>query len=511
MAYQTLVKEITTVGSVEFDERDLFNVSSRVKGRIDKLFVNQTGQLVAKGDPLALLYSPDLVVTVQNLLDAIRSNNVDLEKNARDRLTLWGVDAKEIDDIIKSGKPISQITIRSPISGHVIKKYQRQGQYVEEGATLYDVADISKVWIQAQFYEEDLGFLPKGSHDPQTGSVGRELSVKAATRAFPGRVFDGRLSFIFPHVDQETRTLTVRFDLDNKEHELRPGMSATVTLRLSAADLADLPAGNRLQIEDGKILAIPESSVIDTGKMKVVYREELPGTFDGVQVELGSKMTGTKGEVYFPVLAGVKRDDLVVASGSFLIDAETRLNPAMGSIYIGGGGGGGKSSPNAKIASRPTDTEDKDAKIVMAIAKLAPADQELARAQKWCPVLTNSRLGEMDVPIKLTLNSQTVFVCCKQCVEKANTNPSATNALADELKQKAKIENNMAKLNSDDRKLAEAQRLCPLTGEPLGSMGVPPKLTLKNGVIFTCCKGCNKDVEAQPDAMLKKIKEQVKK
>ena len=136
-------REIITVGTVEFDERALRTVSVRFKARIDKLFVNQTGQAVAKGDPLASVYSPDLVVTVQNRLDARKANNTDGEANARSRLALWGVEADQIDEIVKAGKPITHLTVRSPITGHVIKKYPREGQYVDEGGPLFDVADLS--------------------------------------------------------------------------------------------------------------------------------------------------------------------------------------------------------------------------------------------------------------------------------------------------------------------------------------------------------------------------------
>lgn len=549
VSYQPLVKEITTVGTVEFDETELYNVPSRVKGRIDKLLVNQTGQLVTKGQPLALLYSPDLVVTVENLLNAKQSKNEDLQMIARNRLILWGIDEKQIDDIVASGKPITHLTIKSPITGHVIKKYVKQGQYVEEGGTIYDVAEISTVWLQAQMYEDDLAFLPGGSHDPKTGLVGRKLDVVATTRAFPGRQFDGTLSFMFPHVDQETRTLTVRFELKNKEHELRPGMTATVTLRLTPEQMADLPAGRRLQIQDGKVLAVPETSVIDTGKQKVVFREELPNTFDGISVELGSRMSGPNGEAYFPILVRersaelafklavpyidldfpvlpeLKPSDLVVAAGSFLIDAETRLNPAMGSIYIGGSGSGSgtggaiKSNPAAMPQIRPSSPEDKDAKITIALSKLAPADKAVAMEQKWCPILEGTRLGEMEVPVKVELDGKPVFICCKGCVKQAKDEPEKTLARVVELKQRAKqpstsapkpdretkIRDNLAKLSPEDRKLAEAQKICPITDGPLGSMGVPPKLMVKGQVVFTCCKGCNADVEADPDANLKKV------
>ena len=131
--YQLLTKELTTVGTLEFDERNLRTVSARVKGRIEKLFVNQTGQMVNKGESLAIVYSPDLAVSFQNLLDARTAKNTSLEQDSRERLRLWGVDDKEIDLAVKEGKPVTQLTIRSPISGHVLKKYPREGQYVEEG------------------------------------------------------------------------------------------------------------------------------------------------------------------------------------------------------------------------------------------------------------------------------------------------------------------------------------------------------------------------------------------
>lgn len=132
------------MGTVEFDEREQKHVASRVKGRIEKLLVNQTGQMVHMGDDLAVLYSPDLVVTVQNLLDARRSNNLVLEKISRERLELWGVGKEEIDNILRTGVAVKNLTIRSPITGHVLKKYPKEGQYVDEGSPLYDVVNLEK-------------------------------------------------------------------------------------------------------------------------------------------------------------------------------------------------------------------------------------------------------------------------------------------------------------------------------------------------------------------------------
>ncbi len=527
--YHALTREVTTVGTVEFDERSLKGVSARVKGRIDKLHVNQTGQMVHAGDALAELYSPDLVVTVQNLLDARAVKNNVGEKLARDRLRLWGIDDTQVEEIVKAGKPVTHLTIRSPIHGHVLKKYIREGQYVEEGGALFDVADLSTVWVQAQLYEDDIAFLPAGGHDPTTGKPDFDLKVAAMTRAFPGRPFEGKLSFIFPHVDAETRTLTVRFEVPNKDHELRPGMTATVTLKLDHKLLAKTHAGARLQARDGKVLAVPDTSVIDTGARKLVYRQTLPDTFDGVVVELGSKLAAQDGNTYYPVLAGLAEGDRVVTAGSFLIDAETRLNPALGSTYIGGSSGG-KVSPQIV---RPTTPLDKDTKVAAALAKLQPTDRRLANAQVWCPV-QRDQLGVMGVPVLTkTPDGRPLFVCCESCRAEAEANPEEMFKRVEELKRTrkftalpgvptmpwpaipsaltltgerlAKVRAGLGKLTAEARKRAIAQRMCPVQEKPLGLMGKPYELSVNGTKMFLCCQACEDDARADPKGMLKKI------
>jgi len=519
--YHALTKDIATVGTVEFDERKLRTVPARVKGRIDKLLVNQTGQMVHKNDALAELYSPDLNVTVQNLLDARASNNPTLEKITRERLSLWGIDNAQIDEIVKTAKPITHLTIRSPITGHVLRKAVREGQYVEEGGTLFDVADLSTVWVQAQLYEDDLAFLPAGGHDPKTGMPGFRLPITATTRAFPGKVFDGALSFLFPHVDAETRTLTVRFELPNEDHELRPGMSATVTLHLGLEMLASTPAGAKIQLRQGKILAVPEAAVIDTGALKVVYRETLPNTFEGVSVKLGAKMRDADGVDYYPILSGLGEEDRIVTAGSFLIDAETRLNPAAGSIYIGGSGSGKVGA----VAVRPTTPDDEAEKVAAAMAKLSPADRKLAQNQRYCPI-RHEPLGTMGIPVRITLDGKPAFVCCKACVAEAQANPEKTLEQVEAYKRKAPpvqsaapqlkltaedladIREGLAKLTPEERKLAEAQRLCPILGKPLGIMGMPLKVDLGKGrSVFVCCKGCPDRAQKDAEGTLRKVEE----
>lgn len=529
-----LTKEINAVGFVEFNERGLKTVSARAKGRLDELLVNETGHIVAAGDILASLYSPDLNVTVQNLLDAKRRNSSELASSARQRLELLGISNDQIDEIVQSGKANSHLRIRSPISGHVIKKYVREGQYVEEGSPLYEIADLSSIWIQAQIYQDDMVFLPvEQLHNPQAGDA-EPLPVIATTQAFPGEEFRGNLAFVYPHVDQQSRTVTVRFELQNPGHKLRPGMTATISLQISPvkvpvlqAAIANQPEQEQL-LKDGKFLAVPESAVIDTGNQKIVYRESLPGVYDGVQVSLGPKLIGPNNGIYFPVIKGLDNGDKIVSSGSFLVDAETRLNPSAGSIYFGGSGGGSKSGGNV-TTTRPSTPEDSDAKLVAALKKLSPADRNLAEQQRYCPILENSLLGSMGVPIKVMIEGQPIFVCCPGCIDAAKENAAETLKKVEQLKSgkralvkpeferpsanqaeqtvDPKISRALRKLSDADRQLALAQRYCPiLPNSLLGSMGTPVKLSLDGETVFVCCAACVKQAQANPAKTLQAVK-----
>ncbi|HWY85957.1 MAG TPA: efflux RND transporter periplasmic adaptor subunit [Gemmataceae bacterium] len=459
VAYLPLAKEITTVGFVEFNERAVKQVAARVKGRLDELFVNETGQMVHEGHVLASLYSPDLVVTVQNLLDAQRAQSLNVVRGARERLRLWGISDDQVEEILKTGKANTHLNIRSPIDGHVLKKYVKEGQYVEEGSPLYDVVDLATVWIEAQVYEDDMAFLPADivSHEP--GGAPREtFTATATTQANPAEKFTGKLTFVYPHVDQDTRTLLVRFELPNPGHKLRPGTTATVKLKvwprhlemfshalaenwaqgnalellaggsgrpLGAASLV-YTAGSYAALYAGRLPAVPQSAVIDTGTLKLVYREIAPGEFEGVTVELGPRMVGADDVEYYPVLRGLAAGDRIVTAGSFLLDAETRLNPAAGSIYFGGSSGaaGAGSSMSNVRPSTPKDAEDK---VKTSLAGLSSEeDRRLAETQKFCPVLKGSRLGLMGTPVRIVVEEQPVFLCCDSCREKAFADPKET-------------------------------------------------------------------------------------
>ncbi len=447
VTYRPLTKEIRTVGFIEFDERQLRRISARVRGRIDKLYVNVTDQMVEAGQDLALLYSPDLAVPVQNLLDARRPEEKEL---VRKKLRLLGMDDDQIQEIERNGKPVTHVKIRSPIQGHVIRKYALEGDYVNEGDKLYLVAGLATVWIEAQFYENELGFLRVGQ------------TVRATTPALPNRVFEGKVSFIHPHLDQSTRTLTVRFDIANPHHELRPGMYVNVQAEIPATvlmgtgtggdgwtpapivsvvqslfapsvpgpalnfDLILYAAGRQVLQQQQAVLAIPGNAVIDTGSRKIVYRQASPGVYEGVEVQLGPRCGD-----YYPVVGGLRAGERVATNGSFLIDAETRLNPAAGSTYFGSSGGphdmaaAGKSSATSK---------KEDDKVRAGMAKLSAADRRLAEAQQFCPIQPDNRLGSMGPPVKIMIQNQPVFLCCAGCRKEALDHPQLTLAGVEKLK-----------------------------------------------------------------------------
>jgi Cu(I)/Ag(I) efflux system membrane fusion protein len=454
--YRPMAKQTKTVGYVAFDESRLSRIVSRVDGYIEKLYVNETYTVVHKGDPLAEIYSPELYSTARELVLATRSGGAaDLAAAAKAKLQLLGVSRQEIDGIAgeKGTGPISaqhppgrsgkldpspfSLVIRSPQEGYVVDKKIVVGASVEAKMTLFEVADLSTVWIEAEVYEKDIPFLQVGQ------------KIEATVEAYPNRVFTGKLALVYPQLETATRTDRVRLTLDNPQHELRPGMFAAVRIdtpletiepyRSAAAEIRRVAsAGAPPRYE---FLCVPERAIIDTGSKKLVYVEREPGVFEGVEVELGPRDDG-----YYPVIKGLRPGDKMAAAGGFLIDAETRLNPAAASTYFGASGGpqsgtmrattpntrprppvapGGGAEPggdtkgatNGRGFFAPEDLEN--------INQLPEADRKLALTQGCCPV-TGAALGSMGVPVKIILRGRPVFLCCEGCVAEAQQNPDET-------------------------------------------------------------------------------------
>ena len=505
ISYEPLAKRVETVGSVKPDERKLYRISARARARIDKLYANVTGQTLHPGTPLASIYSEAIASTIQNLFDARRESDKEL---VRDRLRKWGVDDDQIKEIEAADKPTDHVTVRSPYHGHILKKYAVEGEYVEESAPLYDVANLDTVWVEAKVYEADVSLLKEG------------LPVRATTEALPNRVFTGKIAQVHPHLDPTTRTLLVRFDIDNPDHDTRPEVSlrpdtfATVTIDVPAGQL-----GQEYPSQNGRVLAVPEAAVVFTGGQKIVFREAAPSVFDAVGVEIGPLLTRADGNGFYPVLKGLAEGEKVVTTGSYLLDAETRVSPAAGSIYYGGGGRS-KSGAASAAGVRPTTPEDKEAEVSASLAHLRTQDRRIAEAQRTCPI-RGTRLGSMGRPLKVLLKDQPVFLCCPDCEGDAKADTDKTLATVEGLKKgtlpppqgsdkmAAKVKANLAMLSDDDRKLAEEQKYCPLQPDNvLGSMGKPVKLTIRGRPVFLCCPLCVEEANAHPDDTLARVEKQ---
>ncbi len=353
--YRPMVRHTKTVGYVTYDESRLSRIVSRVDGYVEKLYVDKSFTIVHKGDPLAAIYSPELYSTAQELLLATQRKSIDsLAASAREKLLLYGVSPQEIDAIVASGHGAPRLVIRSPQTGYVIDKKIVAGAAVSPKMTLFEVADLSTVWIEADVYEKDIPYLQPGQ------------KVEATVEACPNRTFHGRLALIYPQLDAATRTNRVRFELDNPQNELRPGMFATVRINtpletiepfksaaVKRAHVMLTASGKEIAPLTDEFLVVPEQAVIDTGSKKVVYVEREPGLFEGVEVELGPR----SGEFY-PVVKGLKPGDKVAAAGGFLIDAETRLNPAAASTYFGASGGP-QSGDRSRATPLPSRRDDR--------------------------------------------------------------------------------------------------------------------------------------------------------
>ncbi len=310
---------IRAVGRVAYDERRLAQITLKVEGWIEKLFVNFTGQEVRKGEPLFTLYSPDLLATQQEYLLAKRSQkklsaspiadvretgNVLLD-SARKRLLLWGISEGQIQALEKRGEPQTAMTMTSPIDGVVIKREGTQGMRVTPERTLYEIADLSTVWILADVYESELSFIKKGA----------DANVTVA--AYPGEVFKGKVAFIDSFLNPQTRTVQVRIELPNPDLKLKPQMFADVELTS--------------HFEKG--LLIPESAVLDSGIRQIVFVDQ------GMETVAPREITARRIGAHYIVQTGLTAGEKIVTSANFLIDSESKLMASanmMGSLGMAG-------------------------------------------------------------------------------------------------------------------------------------------------------------------------------
>ncbi len=310
-------KSIHLLGKVKPDERNIAVLTARFGGRIEKLFVNYTGQDVRKGQKLATIYSPDLITAQKELLEAIKykETNPSLYKASRSRLRLWDLSEGQIDAIEEEGTPRLNFDILSPISGTVTKRHLAIGEYVKEGSALFEVIDLTQVWVMFDAYESDLPWIKKGDH------------ISFTLSSLPGRTFSAKVRYIDPFVDASTRVAQVRVEVDNPGLDLKPEMFANGILESTAAENTDE-------------LLIPKSALLWTGKRAVVYVKvrdrEIP-TFIYREIVLGPEAGN-----FYVVLSGLHEGEEIAMNGVFKIDAAAQLagkpsmmNPEGGKISTG--------------------------------------------------------------------------------------------------------------------------------------------------------------------------------
>jgi len=287
-----LSRTVRTTGRVTADERRVAQVRAKFEGFVDALYVNFTGQQVRSGEPLLAVYSPDLLATQNDLILAHRTPTdlgQTLAEAARARLRLWDMSAADIDRVVQSGKPMRDVILRSPVSGVVTAKTAVAGGRVTPGDTLYEVADLSHVWVLADVYESELPFV----------QIGTAAQVSAG-----GQTLNGRVTFVGPVVAPQTRTATVRIELDNARGVLKPDMYAEVILAEPI----------------GKSVTVPDSAVMNTGTRSIVFVAHGDGTFERRPVVTGAKTGG-----YFAIASGVQAGERVVVDANFMVDSESRL------------------------------------------------------------------------------------------------------------------------------------------------------------------------------------------
>jgi len=308
-----LAREVRTVGQITFDETRVKTIAPKIDGWVEQLYVNATGQPVSVGQPLLTIYSPMLVSAQEELLLAkrlesdvsgasgdTRQNASDLLASARRRLSYWDIPASQIAEIERTGQVQKTLTLRASAGGHVLEKNVLAGQKIMAGDALYKVADLSVVWAEGEVFEQDIANVHVGQ------------TVHADFDALPGEHRLGRIAYIYPTLDPQTRTVRVRVVLPNRDLRLKPGMYATIRI-----------AGT----ERLNVLTVPRSAVLATGERSIIFVRDANGMLSPREVAVGAASDDR-----VEILRGLSAGETVVSSATFLVDAESNLGTALGGM-----------------------------------------------------------------------------------------------------------------------------------------------------------------------------------
>src|SRR5881296_754105 len=394
---QTIRKEINAPGKVAEPETGIGTISARIGGRIEKLLINVTGETVDRGQPVALIYSPEVFTAGEEYRLALEnrqrlgaskepqaiSDADELVRASRRRLELRGLTAQQIEEIASAAEKAVQITTYSPVSGVITKRNVAEGQYVREGDVLLEVVDLNTVWVHAEIFESDIPLIRTG------------LKVRITAPTLTGGSVQGIVDFLQPAVDPQNRTMTARIQVPNPQMRLRPGMFVQVSLEASLG---------------GDVVSVPRSAVLDTGKEQVVYVAKDNGVFEKRSVE-GS----IAGDDFYAVTRGVKAGERVVTHGNFLIDSQTRLTGTITGMFGGSKAYGGETASSQAPASNYTITVQSEPTLLKGgsegtfhVRVTGPDGKPVADAQVQMtlimPAMPSMGMGEMRSMIDLSWN-----------------------------------------------------------------------------------------------------------
>lgn len=328
---RALTATVRTVGMVRYDETRLADVNLKLEGWVRDLYVDTTGEFVKAGQPLFTLYSPELVTTQNEYLLALKAReqvrhsqladareHADrLVESAKQRLALWDLPADQFDELEESRQAQTATVFRSPVTGHVIEKLVVKGQHVMPGQSLYKMADLSTVWVEADVYEQDLARVRVGA------------PAVVTTDAYPGERFRGKVTFIYPFVGEQTRTVKVRFAFANRGTRLKPGMYANVKLATSA----------------GRGLVVPINALLDSGQEQVVFVAQGDGYFEPRRVTVGQRL-----DEAVEIVSGLKDGESVATGAAFFLDSESQLRSSLQAYETPPSAGAGPPTDRARLS-----------------------------------------------------------------------------------------------------------------------------------------------------------------
>ncbi len=449
---QPLYTELRAVGRVELDETRVATIAAWIDGRVDEVYADFPGTPVRKGEHLVSIYSPELVSAQEEYLSSLRfeqrsrrdgpaTPEPSISASARKRLQLWGITDTQLDELVRTGQSQTQMTIYAPIGGTVIEKNVRDGQYVQRGDSLYTLADLSHVWLVVEVYESEIAWVRPGQ------------PVQVTLESRPSQPLSGVVGFVEPMLNKASRTVPVRVVMENPGERLKPGMYAEALLRTPI--LPDgTPASTGLE---GKYACPMHPYVVS----------QEPGNCTVCNMPL-ERVPGTP-----PKTAEIPA--VLALPGEAVLNTGRRRI-----VYV-------EKEPGVYRLVEP---------------RLGP------RAGDWYPVLDGLAEGErvvvrgnflLDSQFQIT-GKPSLLYPRGSAGHEGHTMPAAGSAAA-----VRSMPASFDGLSPEDRQLAWAQKTCPITGSPLGSMGTPYKMMVGGRPVFLCCKGCEGAVKKDPDAVLKKL------